>query len=207
LTSPNHVAELVSSRDTKADEIKSLDSAIDRLDRVSKSTSGAVTELASLHADHQARVEAWSLAGATDAIPAIDRKHLARLEQERDNHEDTKASAAAGLKTLVDKRANLQVEHRGLERAVTVAALLVIISEDLPRIADECKRARQAVVDRTAEYEGIRGSLLAQGTALSAPEIAHAVERLNISFEQPVANGDISAINNKLDGLMLKGAA
>jgi hypothetical protein len=202
LTTPNHVAELAASRDAKAAEVKSLDAAIDRLDRIAKSTCGALAELTALHEDHQVRVEAWSLSGAMDAIPALDRKRVAQLEQERDLHANDKASASAGLKTLVDKRSHAKLEHQRIDRAVTVAALLVVIAEDLPRLADECKLARQAQVDRTSEFESLRTSILAQGAVLGAPELPHAIERLNIVFEQPVANGSLDAINAKLSALI-----
>jgi hypothetical protein len=193
-----NITALVKVRDDAAAEIVSLDSAIGRLDRVSKSTSGAIAELAAIHQDHQTRVESWSMNGGEGAIPSLDRKHVARLERERDDHEDSKASAEAGLKTLVEKRSKVQIEHLQADRAVTIAALLVIVNEDLPRVANELKLARQAQTDRASEFENLRSSILAQGVVLAAPELAHVIDRLNIQFEQPVANGSLDAINAKL---------
>ena len=63
--------------------------------------------------------------------------------------------------------------------------------------------ARQALTDRNSEYESLRTSILAQGLVLEAPELPQAIERLQIAFEQrpPVANGNLDAVNAKLDAL------
>jgi len=201
-----NIASVVALRDAAAQDIISLDAGIDKLSRISQSTSGAVAELAAIHQDHQARVEAWSMAGGEGEIPSLDRKLVARLEQERDNHEDSRASAEAGLRSLVEKRGQARLDHKRLDREVTIAALLVVINEDVPRIADEYRRARQEMVDRSTEYESLRRSIFAQSQVLGAPELSQALERLNIIFEQPVANGNLDVVNQKLDS-MIKGAA
>jgi hypothetical protein len=201
-----NISEYVAKRAAAAAEIVTLDGAIEKLTRVAKSTSGAVAELAALHQDHRVRVEAWSLAGGDGAIPALDRKLVARLEQERDNHEDSRASADAGIKSLVEKRSKAKLDHKRFDRDVNVAVLLAVLREDLPRLADEARDAAQAAADRVQEYEGFRSSLFAHGELLEAPEIAQAIQQLGIMFEPPKANGNLDALNAKIDSLR-KGAA
>jgi hypothetical protein len=200
------IAELVASRDAVGAEIISLDSAIERLDRISKSTCNAVAELAAEHDDHQSRVAAWSLEGGVGAMPVLNHQRVVQLEQKRDLHANDSASAAAGLKTLVEKRSHAKLEHKRLDRSVTVAALLVIVQEDLPRLADEAVRASQAAADRVQEFDGLRLSLQGQSAALAAPEVAEAIAALAILFTPPKPNGNLDAVNAKLAG-MVKGTA
>jgi hypothetical protein len=100
----------------------------------------------------------WVASGDVDAPPpAMDAARLARMQDEINAFESSKASAQEGLRHLIAARSEIVAKLKVAEQGAAFEAVTSIAEEQLPIIIAEVNAALQAHAIAMGKFESLRG--------------------------------------------------